>query len=88
MAKQMQDNYFQFNVFISYSHADKNTAELIAKLLSDIGLKVWIDSWGLVPGQAWQESIKTALDSSQNIIFLIGEKRAITMCLLLEKSME
>lgn len=39
-------------VFISYSHADRSTAERIAKSLNDSGIPVWWDQWDIQPGDS------------------------------------
>jgi tetratricopeptide (TPR) repeat protein len=61
-----------YNVFISYSHRDKALVEPIARSLSNSGIDVWLDTWSLVPGQAWQDAISKAIDNSSAVAVFIG----------------
>ena len=62
----------KFDVFLSHNSKDKPVVEQIAHKLEDKGLKVWLDKWNLIPGEAWQEDLEEALDESQTIAVFVG----------------
>jgi hypothetical protein len=62
----------EHDVFLSHNSKDKPTVEKLAHLLEARELKVWLDKWNLVPGDAWQEDIEQALDDSQTIAVCVG----------------
>lgn len=57
------------DIFISYSRADKAVAQLLADALADQGWNVWWDR-DILPGEAFAESIETALDSAACLVVL------------------
>ena len=65
-------NKLHYDIFISYSRHDKESVEPVAKSLSNSGIKVWLDSWDLIPGQAWKESLEKAIQNSSAIAVFIG----------------
>ena len=62
----------KFDVFLSHNSKDKPIVEQIAHKLEAKGLKVWLDKWNLIPGDAWQEDLEDALDESQTIAVFVG----------------
>src|SRR5437899_386046 len=57
----------EYDLFLSYSRADAPVAQLVQLLaadLSDLGVRIWLDQWELVPGQNWGESLKQAMELS------------------------
>jgi hypothetical protein len=62
----------KYDVFLSYSRSDSESAELVAERLSSKGLDVWLDKWSLVPGAAWQTSIHKAIDGASSVAVLMG----------------
>jgi hypothetical protein len=64
----MSDNR---NIFISYSRRDQDFVQKLVKELENVGLNVWIDNKGLVPGtRNWEEAIREAIASSRIVIFV------------------
>ena len=62
-----------FDVFFSHNGKDKPEVERLAQSLVETqGLKVWLDTWNLVPGEAWQEAIEVALDDCQTVAVFLG----------------
>ena len=55
-----------------YPSKDKPIVEQFAHKLEAKGVKVWLDKWNLIPGEAWQEDLETALDESQTIVVFVG----------------
>lgn len=62
----------KFDVFLSHNSKDKPLVEQIAYRLEEMGIKVWLDKWNLIPGDAWQEDLEEALDESQTIAVFVG----------------
>lgn len=54
----MQDVSKEFDVFICYSHKDKEEVHTIARQLRDQQLKVWLDEWVVRPGEVWQHTLE------------------------------
>ena len=63
----------RYDVFFSHNHADKPAVEALAlRLRDEKQLNVWLDSWYLVAGEAWQDAIEEALDESQTVAVFLG----------------
>ena len=62
----------KFDVFLSHNSKDKPIVEQTAHKLEDMGIKVWLDKWNLIPGEPWQEDLEDALDESQTIAVFVG----------------
>ncbi|MBZ0285769.1 MAG: toll/interleukin-1 receptor domain-containing protein [Anaerolineae bacterium] len=60
------------NVFISYSHADRNMAVQIASLLSKEGLNIWIDVEDIPPGENWRNAIEDGLKTAEVMLLLVS----------------
>lgn len=62
-----------YDVFLSYSTADREVVEALAgKLRDDYGVKVFLDRWELIPGAPWQQALEKALAESQCCAVFIG----------------
>jgi len=61
---------FRFDVFISYSHKDKETVDDLVMALRTVrpSLRIFLDRLELRPGSAWQQHIFDALDESRKVI--------------------
>jgi hypothetical protein len=71
-----RDNSWKPRLFISYSHTDdrhRKTLELHLKLLVTLGIvdSVWTDA-NIQPGDAWDETIKDALEEADVILLLVS----------------
>lgn len=62
----------QFDVFVSYHHADRPAVEMIARRLRQERLEPWWDGWRLVPGEPWQEAIVHGLRASKAFAVVVG----------------
>jgi hypothetical protein len=60
-------------IFISYNHADKDTAESLAKILVQAKQNVWIDKWELNAGDSLIERIEEALGGADAILVLLSK---------------
>jgi tetratricopeptide (TPR) repeat protein len=59
-------------VFISYSHQDKPTADAICNALESKNVKCWIAPRDILPGVNYQESIVDAIDASLIMILVFS----------------
>jgi hypothetical protein len=69
----MSVNAFVASIFISYSHADKQLARLLAEALRQRGLRVWIDEGELKVGDSLIERIATAIAEIDFFLALVSE---------------
>ncbi|WNS42045.1 toll/interleukin-1 receptor domain-containing protein [Paenibacillus sp. MMS20-IR301] len=61
-------------VFISYSRIDKDITSQLRKKLDEHGLKVWMDTEEILPGEKWKQEIRNALEKSEFVIVCFSEK--------------
>ena len=59
--------------FICFSSKDQAIALEVVEFLEAEGLKCWISSRDILPGDNYQESIVTALEGAHGIVFLFSE---------------
>jgi tetratricopeptide (TPR) repeat protein len=59
-------------VFISYSHQDKPTADAICNALESKNIKCWIAPRDILPGVNYQESIVDAIDASLIMVLVFS----------------
>jgi hypothetical protein len=58
-------------IFLSFSHDDKDRAEAIARALLQNGIAVWIDYRNITPGTPdWEDSIREGLAKSLAVVVL------------------
>ena len=62
----------QFDVFLSHNSADKPAVEALAQRLLAAGIRPWLDSWNLIPGDPWEEAIEQALDACATCAVFLG----------------
>lgn len=62
-----------YDVFLSYSHADAEWVEDLAKRLHDrCSFRVWLDRWLLIAGRSWQQAMARGLDQAKCCAVCIG----------------
>jgi hypothetical protein len=61
---------YQYDVFISYSSADRPWADKLFDSLSQKGIRVFLDQKRLDMGKAWEPALAQAVQSSQHMIVL------------------
>lgn len=59
------------HVFISYSHADGDFAEILRTRLAGSELNVWTDEDRLLAGEDWRNSIDKAIRSACALIVVM-----------------
>jgi hypothetical protein len=58
-------------VFIAYSHADREAADMIAAALSEAGINVWMDT-GIAPGREWVAALERGMRESAVFLILVS----------------
>lgn len=61
-------------VFISYAKEDKSFAEKLYSDLRQAGVKPWLDSLDLVPGQPWEKAIRKAISDSSFFLAVLSSR--------------
>ncbi|HEY8211048.1 MAG TPA: TIR domain-containing protein [Myxococcaceae bacterium] len=61
-----------FDVFLSHNSVDKPAVKELANRLLGAGLKPFLDTWHLIPGEKWQPAIEEALEESGSAAIFIG----------------
>jgi energy-coupling factor transporter ATP-binding protein EcfA2 len=62
----------KYHVFLSYSSADRDAVEAVARRLEDASLNPFLDHWHLIPGQPFQEALEEALEQSETMAVFVG----------------
>lgn len=60
------------DIFISYSRADRDRAQRLARALGELGFQVWWDR-KIPPGKTFDQVIQEALDASDCVVVLWSE---------------
>jgi TIR domain len=59
------------SVFISYARADAPWAEALSKALANAGVRPWLDSAEILPGEPWEERIQEQLRKARIMVVLL-----------------
>jgi tetratricopeptide (TPR) repeat protein len=62
----------RFDVFLSYSRADKRPVTRLAKKLKLNDIECFLDEWNLAAGDPWQEALSEALKRSRSCAVVLG----------------
>lgn len=60
------------DVFVSYSQADKSTADAVVAGLEARGIRCWIASRDIAPGRSWGEAIVEAIAASTAMVLILS----------------
>jgi hypothetical protein len=60
------------NVFLSYSHHDRDLAHALAKRLRAAGFQVWDPGTEILPGDNWASELGKALDDADAMVVLVS----------------
>src|SRR6266566_2189675 len=60
------------DVFISYSHQDREFALRLRTALQERGKDVWLDESGIHPAERWKPALQRAIEGSDTFIFVIS----------------
>lgn len=58
---------FEYDVFLSYTRADKKPVHALAKRLKKDGLRVWLDAWVIQPGDPISMKIQHLIERSRTL---------------------
>lgn len=61
------------DVFISYAHADKLTADAVCNRLESAGIRCWIAPRDIIPGKAWNRAIVDGVKSCRLMVLVFSE---------------
>lgn len=61
-----------FDVFVSYSHVDKATADATCATLERAGLRCWIAPRDIMPGDEWGAAIVKAIDQCRAMVLIFS----------------
>lgn len=62
----------QLNVFLIYSHGDKEAVHKMYQRIAEDGINVWLDAENLQPGEDWQKEIRKAILKSDVVIVCLS----------------
>jgi len=78
---------FQYDVFLSYSSADKPRVRRLAQRLSEAaGLHVWFDEWVIQPGDDIFLAVERGLQASRTLVLCLSPKALGSDWVTLERS--
>jgi hypothetical protein len=63
---------FTYDVFLSHSSKDKVVVRAVAERLRADGLRVWLDEWGIRPGDHIQAKIEKGLEHSRVLVLCMS----------------
>ena len=63
-----------YDVFISYSHKDKQIADAVCARLEQEGIRCWYAPRDIVPGADWAESIIRSIESVKVMIIIFDQQ--------------
>ncbi len=72
----MSNENWQYDVFISYAREDIEVAAQLFSRLENCGIRAWLDTEALLPGQSWKKEITKAIRNSRACIALLSTHSA------------
>lgn len=60
-------------IFVSYSHADRKTAESLANRLRETGVRVWLDMWEIGIGESILDKVSEGISTSDFLVVLLSK---------------
>lgn len=61
----LETKELKYDVFVSYSHSDKEEVQRLVDAMSDVGLKVWFDTSDIPGGTNWREQFTLGINNSR-----------------------
>jgi len=62
----------EVRIFISYAREDAERVKLLYQRLMDTGFQPWLDREHILPGQQWEQAIKSALKQSDFVLVCLS----------------
>ncbi|WP_063725762.1 toll/interleukin-1 receptor domain-containing protein [Cryptosporangium arvum] len=69
----MQNGGKRWDVFVSYTHADRAWAEWVAWVLQESGRTVLFDKWHIVPGMRWVAHMAEGIRTAERTVAVYSE---------------
>lgn len=63
-----------YDVFVSYSHSDRQIAEILARKLQERGLSTFFDRENATAVEDWNDQLQEAIDTSRSCLVLVSKK--------------
>ena len=64
----------KYEIFLAYAGRDRSAAERLYALLARPGLRVFLDTLAILPGESWDLTIQHAQRASRMTVVLVGPK--------------
>jgi hypothetical protein len=64
------------SVFLSYARADEGRVLAVAQAMRNLGIRVWLDQFDIVPGTVWPREIMHSLSTVDFIILFVSQNSA------------
>ena len=64
----------QLNVFLVHAHTDRRTVHGLYARIAKEGIKAWLDTKNLLPGQDWKHEIRRAILVSDIVIVCLSKR--------------
>ena len=68
----------QHDVFISYSHKDKESAATVCGALEAAGVRCWMAPRDVPPGHDWRSSITEAIEGCRAVVLVLSENSNVS----------
>lgn len=78
--------HYAYDVFLSYSSADKVQVRRLARRLQASGLRVWFDEWTIKPGDDIYLAVERGLESSRTLVLCMSPATFSSNWTALERS--
>jgi TIR domain len=63
----------QFDLFVSYSHADRTIVESIAMMLRRRHVRIWLDGWEMKPGDILRDKISFGIANASFFLVVLSQ---------------
>nr|VFJ73439.1 MAG: WD40 repeat [Candidatus Kentron sp. FW] len=63
---------FQYDLFLSYARKDKKAIHALARRLKNDGLRVWLDVWGILPGDSIPLKIQRGVENARTLVMCMS----------------
>ena len=61
-----------YDMFVSYSHKDRELVQQFAHLLDAHRVRVWFDAWEMQPGDILRERIADGIESADYFLVILS----------------
>jgi MinD-like ATPase involved in chromosome partitioning or flagellar assembly len=72
LARTKKEGEAEFDVFISYHSDDRKEVVAITTELKSRGVRCWLDTWELRPGDSWVAALEDIIDKTRTAAVFVG----------------